>query len=798
MPPSSRRSRDLAPDAGRLVWILPLLPLVCVALGGATARWSEGVALVLVGGLLAACPPRAGAGRGMHAVLGGFLLLAVAAFLPEAWFPAAGWRTGLEDDLAAPLGWTHSPQPWLTAENLALFLAGIGWFYLNWTQGWNGRDARRAAAVFAGGVGVLAAVFIGLRLAHVAVPIWPTERRFGPFPNRNQTADFLAVGSLLILGCSRLEWRAGRLGRALAWGLAWMLAAWGVFLSYSRAGIGILFLGTAIYLGLEVARSWRRGARTRAGAIRRVALALTAALGLLSGFLLLGGDALERFRPASAEPGTTVTSDFRLRIQRDAVDLANASPAVGVGLGNFGAVFPFYRARSALPARAIHPESDYLWLAGELGWGAVGLAAVGLGLAARRLWPVAAEPERALRAAAALAAAAFAAHGLLDVSAHRFGTVFSAIFILGLALKPGGRATALPAAGFRAWGVGLAAVGLIWGVAATHLRPAWAGLQGVERLKQEARAAMGRRDFAAATKQIDRALEWAPLDWTLYFARASADLGLGRDVEAVATDFRRARYLESDLAEAPMTEAKLWVLAGQPGLAVNALAEACRREPANTEGYVGQLFAAAHGGDLALRDEMATLARTNPDVELPFYEQIDPPESGRRIDEAIAADPAMRRFESAAQRARFLRIRAQRGDPRQLAAEMRARPEWQALGWRWWADACARSGDFRQAVEIVGRFAPSPKLPPPPVRPRTPEDLLSTSLGSPADPALAVQMYYVRAALPQAAREAVARVAAQKNCPGYFHWLDAQLLSDAGDWERAWRAWESYLAGAAR
>lgn len=793
MPPSSRRTRDLAPGAGRLVWLMPLLPLVCVALGGATARWSQGVALVLLGALLVAAPPRAGAGRGMHAVLGGLVLLAAAAFLPESWFPAAAWRTGLEDDLAAPLGWTHSPQPWLTAENLALLLAGIAWFYLNWTQTWNGRDARHAASIFAAGAGVLAAAFIALRLANVVVPIWPTERRFGPFPNRNQTADFLAVSSLLILGCSRLEWRAGRPGRALAWGVAWMLAAWGVFLSYSRAGVGILFLGTAIYLGLEVSRSWRRGARSRALAIRRAALALTAALVLLSGFLLLGGDALERFRPSNAEPLSTVSNDFRLRIQRDAVGLANASPAVGVGLGNFGAVFPFYRARSALPARAIHPESDYLWLAGEMGWGAVALAAGGLVLVARRLWPAAAEPERALRAAAALAAAAFAAHGFLDVSAHRFGTVFSAIFIMGLALKPGRRTTALPAAGFQAWGAGLAAVGLLWCAAGTQLLPAWAGLQGAERLKQEAKAAMARRDFAAATKKIDQALEWAPLDWTLYFARGSADLGLGRDVEAVATDFRRARYLEPYLAEAPMTEAKLWVLAGQPGLAVNALAEACRREPENTEGYVGQLFAAAHGGDRAFRDEMAALGRSNPAVELPVYEQIEPPESGWRIDEALQADPQLRRFGNAAQRVRFLRIWAQRGDVRKLAAEMRARPDWQALGWHWWADACARMGDFRQAVEIVGRFAPGPKLPPAPVHPRTNEDLLSASVGSPADPALALQMYYARAAMPQAAREAVGRVAGQKNCPAYFHWLNARLLAEAGEWEGAWRAWEKFL-----
>lgn len=797
-----RRSRDGVPGAGRRVWAAPLLPLVCVALGGATERWSQGIALTLVGASLAATPPRAGAGRWMHAILGGLVLLAAAAFLPESWFPATAWRVGLEEDLAAPLPWTRSPQPWLTAENLGLFLGGLAWFYATWTQPWPGRDARRAAAIFAGGAGVLAGVFIALRLLHVTPPIWHTERGFGPFPNRNQTADFLAVSSLVILGCGRLEWRAGRLGRALGWGGAWMLAAWGVFLSYSRAGIAILFLGTAAYLGLEVWRSWRRGPRAGAAAklagARRAALALTAALALVSGFLLLGGDTLDRFRPPAAEPPGAVTTDFRLRIQRDAVDLARSAPVSGVGLANFNGVFPFYRSRSVLPARAIHPESDYLWLASEMGWAAAALALGGLALIGRRLWPVAAEPERALRAAAALAFAAFALHGLLDVSAHRFGTVFSAIFIMGLALRPGRRAAALPPLFFRGWGAGLMGLGAWWLAGTWPIGPARPGLQGVERLKREAKAAMGRRDFAAATKKADQALAWAPLDWTLYFARGAADLGLGRDIEAVASDFRRARYLEPHLAEAPMIEAKLWTIANQPGLAVNALAEACRRQPENTEGYVGQLFAAVRGGDRAFHDEVATLARSNPAVELPFYEQIEPPESVRRIEEAVQADPEMKRLADDAQRERFLRIWAQRGDVRALAAAMTARPAWQKLGWRWWADARARVGEYREACEIVARFASPPRLPPAPARPRTPEDLRGAAAASPDDPALALQMYYARAAMPDAARRAVERVAAKAGCPPYFHWLDAQLALAAGDWEVAWRAWEKYFAATAR
>ena len=232
-PPRRRRRRTAAvprapavaaPPVRPVDWkpALALLPLLCVALGGGTARWSQGIVLLALGGVLLAFPPRASLGRGINLVLGGLAALALTAFLPARWFAWPEWRAALVEDFGVALPGTLSPQPWLSAERYVLFLAGIGWFYRMATVGWTAAERPRGGRVFAAGVVALAGLFLTLYKLGVVVPFWPTERHFGPFPNRNQTADFLAVGALPVLGCMFLslarEPAAG--GGGLAGGLA--------------------------------------------------------------------------------------------------------------------------------------------------------------------------------------------------------------------------------------------------------------------------------------------------------------------------------------------------------------------------------------------------------------------------------------------------------------------------------------------------------------------------------------------------------------------------------------------------
>ena len=307
---------------------LAFLPLACVFLGGGTARWSQGVVLMALGGVLVAFPPRTGLGRGVNGVLAGLCALALAAFLPVGWFGRPGWRAALTDDFGLTLPATLSPQPWLSAEAAALFLAGMCWFYRMATVRWSDEERLRGGRIFAGGTVALAGLFVLFYKQGVRVPFWLTERHFGPFPNRNQTADFLAVGALPVLGCMFVSWRAGRRGAAAGWLAGWLVVAVAIFNNFSRAGVGILFIGTVAFVGVEAVRAARRRRPPirevkpgdplpdRARAIarwRQASLAASLILVLASGFFLFGGETLGRFRFGQAAGSTqeVVTDEFR-------------------------------------------------------------------------------------------------------------------------------------------------------------------------------------------------------------------------------------------------------------------------------------------------------------------------------------------------------------------------------------------------------------------------------------------------------------------------------------------------------
>src|SRR5437588_6452012 len=160
-----------------------------------------------------------------------------------------------------------------------------------------------------------------------------------------------------------------------------------------------------------------------------IAVGLSFLLLSLTAILLFGGQTLERFLLRDVG-GLGISTDFRWRIFRDAFQLIRASPWCGIGLGNFDAVFAIFRSASLGDTRALHPESDWLWLWTELGWPAVALIVIGAGLLIRRVLPLREGTNQRFRLAALLGAVVCALHGIIDVPGHRVGTAFSGIFLL--------------------------------------------------------------------------------------------------------------------------------------------------------------------------------------------------------------------------------------------------------------------------------------------------------------------------------------------------------------------------------
>jgi len=583
-----------------------LLVLGAIACGGATTRPVQVALLIGLGLLWLFAPARRMPDRGFVVCAVGLLLLAATAWLPANWFAAEPWRPGL---LAAgvPLGHTLSPQPRLSAEAGLWLVMGLAW--LAWLLGrpWTGSTRTLTAQVLAGGIVLLAAFALAARVFHFSVPGWHPDHDFGPFPNRNHTGHVLALGGLLGLGCAaeagQRDWR-----QALPWltGAGVILVA--LVVNYSRGGALLFFGAMVLWAALE---AWRRGSW------KVLAIGGSLVLGLVTLVLIGGGAFAGRFAG-----GADSQVGFRVLIWRDTLALIHASPWCGIGLGNFTAVFHFFRTASVSQQTVLHPESDWLLLAAELGWFGVALALGAAFFILRQAFPFAAGSRRRLRGAALAGAVAALLHGAIDVPGHRVGSAWLALFVVVLACNeaPAERDSRMAATLSRVLGL-LALVGA-WVVGQTPDQAA------------RAEALLSARKYAPAEASADRALERAPLDWRAYFTRAGARACQGHRLEALA-DFRRARTLEPHYARLPFEEGRFWLQA-QPALTLNVWHEAIRRlPPSEAEDLYGTMLSTAPD-NANFRAQLLAMVQDRPVLQLQWFESVPDAEARAHL-EAITA-----------------------------------------------------------------------------------------------------------------------------------------------------------------
>src|SRR5437868_4733817 len=303
---------------------LALLPVFACFLGGGTDKWAEGIVYGLLGIYLLVRPSRRSLGMALNLTLLALLLCAASAFLPSNWFFQPSWRAIDANDFGIALPATVSPQPWIAFTCMFSLLAGLSWFYIVASEQLGLHEARTTLRWFSAGVVLLAGICILFWLAKSAPPFWHNERNFGPFPNRNQTANLFSLTAIVILACGQDDLRKGR-KRWILWGAALALMVTAIILNFSRAGIGILVAGSALWLGVFSLRQRSPS---------RIALVVSFLLLLPTALLLFVGQTLERFHLRNlANAGTS--NDFRWRISSDVFQLIRDSPWFGFGLGNF-------------------------------------------------------------------------------------------------------------------------------------------------------------------------------------------------------------------------------------------------------------------------------------------------------------------------------------------------------------------------------------------------------------------------------------------------------------------------------
>jgi O-antigen ligase len=778
------------PNAATTRWIanatIALLPVLACFLGGATRKWEEGLVITLLALCLVVRPPRFSLGALTNLVLLTLFILTAIAFLPARWFFQPEWRAAFVNDLGIQLPSTLTPQPWITLSYLASFAAGLSWLYVVSTQDLELREARFQLRLFTSGIALLAAICIAFYLAHTTVSFWHNEQNFGPFPNRNQTGDLFGLTAIMILACGQDDLRKRR-KRWIVWILALVLIVIAIVLNFSRSGIGILFAGSAFWLG---AFAFRQRSPSR------LALGVSFLLLLLTALLLFGGQTFERFHLRDFGSAGILT-DFRWQIFHDTFRLIRNSPWCGIGFGNFESIFAIFRDASLSDRPALHPESDWLWLWTELGWPAVVLTIAGIALVVGRVFPLRVGTNQGYRLATLIAALLFAIHGIVDVSGHRVGTAFAAVFLLGLSLH---RPLSLKTSQwisilFRFVGLVLLAVGLSLVVAA-HGDKLLPGSVGVASAKQLLAVADGEGNFSETIALTIHALQWAPLDWQLYFARAIAEVELKQTQNAV-DDFRRARFLEPIAYEVPLVEGNAW-LPYRPMLAVTAWREALRRAgPLRSEVYTSML------SDASLRSPevspiLEAIGLSEHDLALPYLNRISDASFNRALAQLLRNDPNLQSF-SETEKLALLVVWSERGDPEEISRAVEQHPDWLRYAWLGMAKYKARKNDFRAAYELTQRYGEPVALP----RVATNfsfQDLEKRFADAPNNYSIGYELYraQIQSGRVDDALLTARHFSERPNTPAYFHFLQAQCWAEKQNWEGAWNAWQAFQAAQAR
>ena len=753
-------------------------------LGGSTELWARGLLLLATAAVLLCWPPRRTPGRWWRGLGGGLLALGTAALLPARWWAVPRWRELLVGTFEVALPGTLSPQPWLTVEGLGMWMAGIIFAGALMTHAWEREERAAAARIYGLGIVLLAGLAVGALSAKWQVPWWPrpgnSGLEFGFFPNRNQTANVLALAGIVVtaLGFEAMK-RHPRAG--VAWGAGLGLLGTALVIAYSRAGITLFFAGTAVWVGLAL-----RFSSSRKGAT----LGFAAVLVMLAGFFLYGGETLKRFQ------GVT-TTDYRVEIQRNAWRLAGTQPWTGVGLGNFEAIFAVTREPTMNQSRARHPESDWLWAAAELGWPAVGLLGLALGLWAKETMPFAPKTDRRLRSAAAVAAVAFALHGVVDVSGHRAGALWPALLLFSLARHPGRgreeRGWVAPV--FRTGAVAMALVGGWWLISVgwpekTQGLPTTGTLAWLEqRLEAENAAA----NYPAMEATANAALRIAPLSWPVYYQRAVGHAGTPGGVTAAAADFDTARFLEPRWARMCVNEGKVWLALDEPEMTVEAWAEALRRAGPEAPAFFEQMLAEGWPR-LGVRAGLGRLAQSEVRLLLPYLEHTGGMEFDLIVARFLERDPALTSM-SPAERKRFFGAWSRRGDREQLIAAVGAHPEWQEDAWLAVAHYYAGKKDFARAWRFIVRYGPVPALPKFGLG-RSVTELERGFHVNPEDfqEGLALYAALRRQRQDDDALATVRAVGKIKGRPDYVPYLEALRWAEKEEWEKAWEAWGRYFA----
>lgn len=624
------------------------------------------------------------------------LIFVLKEFAPAAWFGATHWRTVLVENFDLDLPWTHHPEPARALDGMLAWIGAALWFA--WVRTLASDRSARPVLVWAlvASAAVVTAVAFATRnidpKAIYGLRYTPGWTGFGPFPNRNHTGDLLAMGFVLACGCTAWESARKHWPGVIAGIIMATISFCGLLATQSRGALVAGALGIACFVVLVLCK------------VRsKTVVAVVIAGGLVAGALalLFGAEVFGRFQ--SKEAGT-VSNLMRIQIWQDTLQMWRDAPIFGHGLRTFPEIIGLYQTLRLEDQVIRHPESSWLlWLA-ELGGVLVLLGAGGLAVFLWRHLRVAFSRDRGffLRAGALCAFVVLLAHSLIDIPAHRWGTLGFALAALAVAcplrvpehLPPGARRAALVPAVIAAF----------WSLPLIFDWPAWSPLSLARLIERD------NNDGGVTLAEMQEATRYFPLDAQLHQVLGIRQVRIVGRSEPMKWQrhFGLAATLIPGSWTLSATQART-VANVSPGLAMGYWQQALERCDLHREEVLG----------IGVRETasfpMAALVwgryvEANPSLLL-AYAQCVSEEQARYYysiwwqQRALTADLTKAELEI------FYNHAARWGARSQFDEWMRRRAEWKDRDYRAWAALLHQWGDEQRAFQLLSEHLPDPEFP---------------------------------------------------------------------------------------
>lgn len=617
----------------------------------------------------------------------GVALLMAREFLPFVLFGETEWHHALAQNFGVSLPITHNPEPSRALDTLfALAVAGC---WLVWTRTL-ASDRKNtmfiAWTLLAAAVGLALVCFLirdGSMEFIYGIRYTPGWTGYGPFPNRNHTAAFLAMGGLIALGCL-LHAAAHRQPIAVAIAaLCFGLILTALLGSRSRGGLVALGVGLSVVTLFTLIRLRSHKATVIAIAGGCIAGALV---------LALGANVLSRFSSDGDLP-----SNLRWAIWHDTLEMWRDAPLLGHGLSTFEQLFPLYQNLNIDNAVVLHPESDWLqWLV-ELGAIPMVLAtgAAVLFLVGKMRSLSIYRPTFFLRIGAFGAVMVLLCHGIYDVPAHRWAVAAYGLALLAFAapIAVSTKKITVP----KNLALIPAGASCFWALAAFFMVPLSAPTSLEKLLVRNANSTI------VPASKLQEALAFFPLSAQLQQAVGVRELARHR--ESAWNHFRIADRLMPASWVLPAAQA-MAAKSVSNGMALHFWSVAIERSGRRS----GEIFQMAVRGTSTLPGApafWAHYAETNPTFLL-SYAQTQQGESARYYFSEWWKLRALDATPTAAEIEDFYQLAAYWGQPDQLAAWMKKYASREARDYKSWAFILHTWKQDAAAWKILARHVADP------------------------------------------------------------------------------------------